>query len=60
MHNNMKAALDIYAETIRSSGWAAGEPLIVKYEEQWNDFRKWANAVGIALRAQELLGEEEG
>lgn len=56
MTKQMKAALTEYAEAIKANGHAAGEPIIVKYEEQYADFRRWANAVALMLRADELLG----
>lgn len=52
-------ALVEYGRTIRQSGWKAGEPLIRKNSKRWKDFGKWAMALGIMLRAEELL-EEQG
>lgn len=54
-----KEALAEYGRTIRQSGWKAGEPLIRKHSKRWKDFGKWSKALGIMLRAQELL-EEQG
>lgn len=51
----MKAALADYGQKIKRDGWEAGENLITKGEKQWKDFRKWAYALGIMLRAEELL-----
>ena len=52
-------ALVEYGRTIRQSGWKAGEPLIQKNSKRWKDFGKLAKALGIMLRAKELL-EEQG
>lgn len=46
-----------YGRTIREKGWEAGEPLIQRHSREWKDFRKWAFALGIVLRAKELLEE---
>lgn len=59
MEEAMKGALVEYGRKIRSEGWEAGEPLIEKHSSRFRDFRKWAHALGIMLRAQELL-EEDG
>lgn len=48
-------ALTEYGRTIQRNGWRAGEPLIDRYEKMIPDFRRWAHALGIMLRAKELL-----
>lgn len=48
-------ALAEYGKTIRRDGWRSGEPIIDRYERTIPDFRRWAYALGIALRAEELL-----
>lgn len=55
MTKGMKQALACYGRTIKKSGWQAGEPLIEKESRRFKDFRKWATALGIILRAQEIL-----
>ncbi len=57
MDARMEAALKEYSEKIQAEGHAAGETLIVRFEEQYTDFRKWANAVAIFLRGVELLDD---
>lgn len=54
----MKWALNEYADKILAEGHAAGEPIIVKYEEQYADFRRWANAMALMLRVRELTDTE--
>jgi hypothetical protein len=44
-----------YGRTIQVDGWQAGEAVIRKYESRIPDFRRWAYALGILLRAEELL-----
>ena len=48
-------ALAEYGRTIREGGWKAGEPVIARHERMLPDFRRWANALGIMLRAEEIL-----
>ncbi len=48
-------ALAEYGQTIRKNGWAAGEPVIERHERKIPEFRRWAHALGIMLRAEELL-----
>lgn len=48
-------ALAEYGRTIRKDGWMAGEAIIEKYELEITEFRRWAYALGIVLRAEELL-----
>lgn len=57
MSEAMKSALAEYGATIQEHGWKAGEPLIEKYSEQFADFERWAHALGVLLRTQELLEE---
>lgn len=54
----MIQALAEYGRTIQANGWKAGEPVIEKHEKSFQDFRRWARALGIMLRADELLEEE--
>ena len=55
MDQKMKDELSRYGRIIRNDGWKIGEPLILEAEKQWPDFRRWAYALGIVLRAQEIL-----
>lgn len=48
-------ALTEYGQAIRKDGWAAGEPIIEQHERKIPEFRRWAYALGIMLRAEELL-----
>lgn len=48
-------ALAEYGRTIQRDGWRAGEPIIDQYERTIPDFRRWAYALAIMLRAEELL-----
>jgi hypothetical protein len=57
MEAKMKVALVEYGEAIRGGGWGAGERLIVDGERRFRDFRRWAYALGIMLRANEILQE---
>lgn len=52
-------ALAVYGATIKECGWEAGEPFIVKYSEEFLNFREMAWAVGVVLRAEEI-NEESG
>ena len=58
MKEEIIQALAHYGRIIREGGWQAGEPLIVQYAEQFTDFKRWAHAFGIMLRAKEILEEE--
>lgn len=51
----MKEALLEYGKTIQRDGWEAGERVIERNELRIPDFRRWAYALGIMLRAEELL-----
>lgn len=56
----MKIELAEYGKTIRKAGWRAGEPLVARGELRWPGvFKQWAHALGIMLRAIELLEEEK-
>ena len=48
-------AVSEYGKAIQENGWMAGEVVIERYERRIPDFRKWAYALGIMLRAEELL-----
>lgn len=48
-------AIAEYGRTIQKDGWQAGEAVILRYEPGISDFRRWAYALGIMLRAEELL-----
>lgn len=55
MTKALKQELARYGRTIKKDGWQAGEPLIASGEKRFKDFRKWAAALAIMLRAQEIL-----
>ncbi len=55
MEKILTKALARYGRTIKKKGWQAGEPIIEKESRRFRDFRKWATALGIMLRAQEIL-----
>ena len=55
MDPEMDRALIEYGRTIKAQGWEAGEPLILQGAQQWPEFRQWAHALGIMLRAKEIL-----
>jgi hypothetical protein len=57
MKNGMIDALANYGKAIKRHGWKAGEPLIEKYGKRFPGFREWAYALGIMVRAREILGE---
>jgi len=60
-HNiRLAKALAIYGATIKERGWEAGEPMIARFAEEFMDFREMAWAVGMVLRAEEILEEERG
>lgn len=48
-------ALAEYGRAIKKDGWKAGEPIIDRHERKILEFRRWAYALGIMLRAEELL-----
>lgn len=58
MEKAMHGALEEYGRTIKREGWKAGEPLIRKGLRKWKDFDRWARALAMMLRTQELLEEE--
>jgi hypothetical protein len=55
----MRTALAEYGRVIKADGWKAGEKLITEYEKKFTDFRKWAYALGISLRAKEILDQKK-
>lgn len=55
MTEEVKGRLATYGQTVVEKGWKAGEPLINEGEKLFPEFRKWATAVGIMLRVQELV-----
>lgn len=55
MDEEMKDELARYGRTIRQDGWQIGEPMILEAEKRWPDFRRWAYAFRIMLRAEEIL-----
>jgi len=56
MEQAKKDALAQYGRTIRKEGWRAGEPLIECGVRRFGpDFKQWAHALGIMLRAIELV-----
>jgi hypothetical protein len=57
MDQAMLDALVEYGCTIKAQGWEAGEPLIEAGEARFKDFRRWAYALGIVLRTEELLAD---
>lgn len=50
-------ALSVYGAAIKAGGWAAGEPIIARFSEEFMDFREMAWAVGVVLRAEEIVEE---
>lgn len=57
MKEEMIQALAEYGKTIKKHGWKAGEPTIQAGEKKFPDFRRWAHALAIMLRAEEILQE---
>lgn len=55
MNQEMKKALVDYARAIQDHGWEAGEHLIFRNERRFPGFRRWAYALIIVLRVEELL-----
>ena len=56
----LKQALTEYAIQIHEEGFDSGERLIKYYEAAHiPDFRRWAYACGIMLRAEEILEERD-
>lgn len=58
MSKELENALKEYAVCIKKNGWKAGEPIIEKYKNKYKDFEKWALAIRLMLRADEILKEE--
>ena len=55
MDEKEKQALVEYGRIIKRFGWREGERFIIVTEEKFHGFRRWAYALGIMLRAKELL-----
>jgi hypothetical protein len=55
MKDELIRALTEYGKIIKRDGWKAGEPIIDRCERTIPDFRRWAHALSIMLRAKELL-----
>jgi len=55
MNEDLKRALTEYILTVRTCGWEAGEEFILVHEEGFQDFRRWAYALAIVVRAREIL-----
>lgn len=55
MDPRMRDELAVYGLTILRDGWRAGEAVVRRGERRWRGFRKWACALGVMLRAKELL-----
>jgi hypothetical protein len=55
MNEDLKQALVEYILTVRFLGWDAGEDFIAIHEEAFLDFRRWAYAVAIMIRVDEIL-----
>lgn len=55
--NELIQALTEYGQAIQRDGWKAGESIIERHERKIPEFRRWAYALGIVLRAEELLSE---
>lgn len=56
-NHKLARALALYGATIKEAGWEAGEPLISRFSEEFMNFREMAWAVGIVLRADEIIDE---
>lgn len=60
MSKALKATLKEYGRTIKREGWKAGESLIKDGVKKFGPkFKKWAYALGIMLRAIELLSNDK-
>jgi hypothetical protein len=55
MDEEMKSELVEYGRSLSKNGWQIAEPMIWKAEKRWPDFTRWAYALGILLRAEEIL-----
>lgn len=53
----LAADLARYGRIIRRRGWKAGDAFIRRAEKRHRDFRRWATALAILLRTEELLAE---
>lgn len=58
MKEGMRNALAEYGRLIKEQGFKAGEPIIQAREKKFQDFRRWAYALAIMLRAEEILSED--
>lgn len=56
-NHKLAKALALYGTTIKELGWEAGEPLISRFSEEFLNFREMAWAVGVVLRAEEIIEE---
>ena len=59
MNKAMIAALAEYGKAVLAKGWKAGEPIIRKHLEAFPDFDKFAMAMRLMMRADELLDEQK-
>lgn len=59
MDEYFKAALAEYGSKLKADGWEAAEPIIERHSRRWPDFHRFATALGIMLRADEILEEVE-
>jgi hypothetical protein len=57
VEEEMKDELARYGRLIRQDGWESGEPMILEAEKRWPDFRRWAHALAIMLRTEEILND---
>lgn len=53
----MKKELVKYGRRIKRDGWRAGERIIAQAQKRLPDFAKWAKAIRIMMRTEELLKE---
>ena len=58
VNEDLLCDLSDYCETIKHEGWKAGEPLIESYGKKYANFRELAYALGVVLRAYELIDEK--
>jgi hypothetical protein len=59
MEEEMKEALKEYSWMVRRKGYVAATPLLLKYQDRFKDFDKWAMAIRMMFRIEELLDERE-
>ncbi len=62
MNRKERLAADLarYGRIITRRGWEAGEAFVRRAEKRHQDFRRWATALAILLRAEELLSSVPG